>query len=47
MNQPWVYMVHRHLLLQLYQEIDKSGEHLNFTGGEEGLCIQVTFPQLP
>lgn len=39
-------MVYRHLLLQLSQEVDKRGEHLNFTGGEWVLCVQVTFPQL-
>lgn len=39
-------MVYRHLLLQLSQEVDKRGEHLNFTSGEWVLCVQVTFPQL-
>ena len=40
-------MVYRHLQLQLSQKVDKRGAHLNFTGGEWALCVQVTFLEVP
>ena len=40
-------MVYRHPQLQLSQKVDKRGEHLNFTGGEWALCVQVTFLEVP